>query len=69
MLGLGWQQAETLSHKNGAPVMYLSENCKTALEAMTPDGYKAEIFVSLSDEPPYALAFVVVNAVPIKLDK
>ena len=66
--GLGWQQAETLSLPNGAPVMTLTGQCKTALEALTPDGYKAQISISLSDEPPYALAFVIINAVPIKLD-
>ena len=33
---------------------------------MTPYGYKASLFVSISDEPPYALAFVVVDAVPIE---
>ena len=68
MSGLGWQQAETLSLPNGAPVMSLTGQCKTALEAMTPDGYKAQISISLSDEPPYALAFVIINAVPLKLD-
>ena len=66
--GLGWQQAETLSLPNGAPVMLLTGQCKTALEALTPDGYKAQISISLSDEPPYALAFVIINAVPLKLD-
>ena len=66
--GLGWQQAETLSLPNGAPVMSLTGQCKTALEALTPDGYKAKISISLSDEPPYALAFVIINAVPLKLD-
>ena len=66
--GLGWQQAETLSLPNGAPVMSLTGQCKTALEALTPDGYKAQISISLSDEPPYALAFVIINAVPFKLD-
>jgi len=68
MSGLGWQQAETLSLPNGAPVMSLTGQCKTALEALTPDGYKAQISISLSDEPPYALAFVIINAVPLKLD-
>ena len=68
MSGLGWQQAETLSLPNGMPVMSLTGQCKTALEALTPDGYKAQITVSLSDEPPYALAFVIINAVPLKLD-
>ena len=66
--GLGWQQAETLSLPNGAPAMSLTGQCKTALEALTPDGYKAQISISLSDEPPYALAFVIINAVPLKLD-
>ena len=68
MSGLRWQQAETLSLPNGAPVMSLTGQCKTALEALTPDGYKAQISISLSDEPPYALAFVIINAVPLKLD-
>ena len=68
MSGLGWQQAETLSLPNGAPVMSLTGQCKTALEALTPDGYKAQVSISLSDEPPYALAFVIINAVPLKLD-
>lgn len=66
--GLGWQQAETLSLPNGAPVMAVTGRCKTALEALTPDGYKAQISISLSDEPPYALAFVIINAAPLKLD-
>jgi holo-[acyl-carrier protein] synthase len=42
----------------------LTGRCKTALETMTPDGYKADLSVSLSDEPPYALAFIVISAVP-----
>ena len=66
--GLGWKQAETLSLPNGAPVMTLTGRCKMALEALTPDGYNAQISISLSDEPPYALAFVIINAVPLKLD-
>ena len=66
--GLRWQQAETLSLPNGSPVVALTGQCKMALEALTPDGYKAQISISLSDEPPYALAFVMINAVPLKLD-
>ena len=68
VLGLGWLQAETLSRQNGAPLLRLTGQCKTALEAMTPDGYKAHISISLSDEPPYALAFVIIYAAPLKLD-
>ena len=66
--GLGWQQAETLNQQSGAPMLRLTGRCKTALEAMTPDGYKAHISISLSDEPPYALAFVIIYAAPLNLD-
>ena len=62
--GCGWREAETLSAPNGAPMVNLTGRCKTALERMTPDGYKAGLSVSLSDEPPYALAFIVISAVP-----
>ena len=34
------------------------------LETISPDGYKAKVWVSLSDDRPYALAFVVISAVP-----
>ena len=61
--GCGWREAETLSALNGAPVVNLTGRCKTALETMTPDGYKASLSVSLSDESPYALAFIVISAV------
>ena len=62
--GCGWREAETLSALNGAPVVNLTGRCKTALETMTPDGYKAGLSLSLSDELPYALAFIVISAVP-----
>ena len=63
---LGWRDAETFNAVDGAPLLRLYGRCKTALETMTPDGYKASLFVSISDESPYALAFVVVDAVPIE---
>ena len=62
--GCGWREAETLSAPNGAPMINLTGRCKTALETMTPDGYNADLSVSLSDEAPYALAFIVISAVP-----
>jgi len=62
--GFGWHDAEILSAAGGAPVLTLSGPCKRALEAVTPDGYKASVNLSLSDEPPYAVAFVVISAGP-----
>ena len=63
--GLGWHDAEILKIASGAPILTLSSACKTALEAVTPEGYKATVNLSLSDEPPYAVAFVVFSAAPL----
>ena len=65
LAGLGWREAETLNDPNGAPRLHLSGACKTALERLTPEGYKASVHLSLSDELPYAQAFVIVSATPI----
>ena len=62
VVGLGWREAETLNDTNGAPRVHLFGACKTALERLTPEGYKASIHISLSDELPYAQAFVVISA-------
>ena len=61
--GYSWLEAETLTRQNGAPYVNLNGRCKTALEAMTPDGYNASLSVSLSDEFPYAIAFIIISAV------
>ena len=62
--GCGWREAETLNEPNGAPYVNLTGRCKTALETITPDGYNARVLVSVSDDLPYVLAFVVISAVP-----
>ena len=62
--GCKWHEVETVSAPNGAPIVNLTGRCKTALETMTPNGYTADLAVSLSDEPPYALAFIVISAEP-----
>jgi holo-[acyl-carrier protein] synthase len=66
LAGLGWREAETLNDPNGAPRLHLSGACKTALERLTPEGYKASIHISLTDELPYAQAFVIISATPIQ---
>jgi holo-[acyl-carrier protein] synthase len=50
----------------GAPGLLLSGGAKERLTQITPEGMTASIYVSLSDEPPMALAFVVISAEPAK---
>ena len=60
--GMGWRDAQILNRASGAPDLLLTGQCETALERLTPEGYNAAASLSLSDEPPYAVAFVVVSA-------
>ena len=61
--GLGWRDADIANNGRGAPVVTLTGACKTALERLTPDGYNPKVSISLSDEPPHALAFVVLSVI------
>jgi len=60
--GMGWRDAEIANRAGGAPELLLTGRCKTALERLTPRGYNATASLSISDEPPYAVAFVVISA-------
>jgi len=57
-----WHHAATLSRKNGAPLLILSDACLAGATALLPPGYSLKLHVSLSDEPPYSSAFVVLSA-------
>lgn len=49
----------------GAPTLALSGGARARLDAMTPRGHQADIHLSLSDDPPWAQAFVILSARPI----
>ena len=57
--GMRWQHAQTLSSSSGAPVLSLSGACERGLKRLVPVGYRPELHVSISDEPPYSSAFVL----------
>ena len=60
--GMHWQQAETLSSRSGAPILTLSGACLAGLHSLCPHGISPHLHLSISDEPPYSSAFVVVSA-------
>ena len=59
--GMCWRQAQTLSSSAGAPVLSLSGACERGLNRLVPAGYRPKLHVSISDEPPYSSAFVVLS--------
>jgi holo-[acyl-carrier protein] synthase len=48
---------------SGAPTLALTGGAKARLEAMTPDGYEVIVHLTMTDDFPFALAFVIVEAV------
>jgi holo-[acyl-carrier protein] synthase len=51
--------------KTGQPVMTVTGWAAERLKDMTPEGHQATIHVSLTDDHPWAQAFVVIEAQPI----
>jgi len=56
-------EIEVTNDKWGAPGIILSGTALARLKSLTPEGYDAKIFLALSDEIPYAIAHVIIEAV------
>jgi holo-[acyl-carrier protein] synthase len=63
--GVFWRDMEVVNLPGGRPTMRLSGGALERLRAMTPEGHEAVVHVSLTDDPPLAQAFVVIEARPI----
>ena len=50
---------------SGAPTLALEGGAKAALDALVPHGYEAHIHLTLTDDHPWAQAFVIIEALPI----
>jgi len=51
---------------SGAPTLALTGGAKARLDAMTPAGHRAAIHLTLTDDHPWAQAFVIIEAIPDK---
>ena len=49
---------------SGRPTMQLTGGARKRLDALTPKGHEAQIDITITDEGPMAVAFVVISAVP-----
>ena len=62
--GVFWRDMEVVNLPSGRPTMRLTGGALMRLKEMTPDGCEAVVHVSLTDDPPLAQAFVVIEARP-----
>jgi len=62
--GVFWRDMGVVNMRSGQPTMALTGGAAERLAAMTPAGCKAVIHLSLTDDHPYAQAFVIIEAMP-----
>jgi holo-[acyl-carrier protein] synthase len=61
--GVFWRDMGVVNVRSGRPTMVLTGGAARRLAALTPPGLTPHIHLSLTDDHPYALAFVVIEAV------
>lgn len=60
-----WRDMGVVNQRSGRPTLSLTGHAAEHLSRLTPAGHAPRIHLTLSDEHPYALAFVVIEALPM----
>lgn len=64
-MGISWRDMAVSNLRSGQPVMQVTGWAAARLAQMTPAGHEAVIHVTLTDDHPWAQAFVVIEARPL----
>ena len=64
-MGVAWKEMGVINLPTGQPTMTLTGGAAERLAKMTPEGHEARIHVTITDDHPYAQAFVVIEALPM----
>jgi holo-[acyl-carrier protein] synthase len=66
--GVFMRDIGVVNRKSGAPTLALTGGAKERLDALTPVGHRAEVHLTITDDHPFAQAFVIIAAVPLEKD-
>ena len=64
-MGISWRDMAVGNLRSGQPTMQLTGWAAERLDAMTPPEHTAHVHVTLTDDHPWAQAFVVIEARPL----
>ena len=70
-VGTGFKQGVFMSDigvvngPSGAPTLALTGGARARLDALVPAGHAAKVHLTLTDDHPWAQAFVIIEAVPV----
>jgi holo-[acyl-carrier protein] synthase len=63
--GVFMKDIGVVNGRSGAPTLALTGGAALRLEEMTPKGHEARIHLTLTDDHPWAQAFVIIEAIPL----
>tara|TARA_Y100000994_G_scaffold26838_1_gene18969 strand:- start:133 stop:534 length:402 start_codon:yes stop_codon:yes gene_type:complete len=64
-MGIAWKDMSVSNLSSGQPVMEVTGWAKNRLDEITPSDHEAIVHVSLTDDYPWAQAYVVIEARPL----
>ena len=62
--GVFMKDIGVINKSSGEPTIALTGGAKERLDAITPAGHAAEIYLTMTDDFPFAQAFVIITASP-----
>jgi len=63
--GVFMKDIGVINAPSGAPTLELAGGARVALDALIPSGHTPRIHLTLTDDHPWAQAFVIIEAVPL----
>jgi holo-[acyl-carrier protein] synthase len=64
--GVFMKDIGVVNKATGEPTIALTGGAKVRLDAITPEGHAAEILLTMTDDFPFAQAFVIITASPMR---
>ncbi len=64
--GVFMKDIGVVNKASGEPTLALTGGAKQRLDAMTPEGHAISIHLTMTDDHPFAQAFVIITASPIE---
>lgn len=62
--GVFWRHMEVVNLPSGKPTFQLHGGAQARLQSMVPEGFVPQINLTISDDNPYAVAHVIISALP-----
>jgi holo-[acyl-carrier protein] synthase len=64
--GVFMRDIGVVNRPSGAPTLALTGGARERLDALIPPGHAAEVHLTMTDDHPFAQAFVIIEAIPIQ---